>query len=164
MMMRLVRKAMFSRLGFLAAGAGAVYLFDPERGQARRAQLSSQLQGAARRQARQAVGGMKGQANRAEGKIRQATGAGEYHPESQVDLREHLVQVIRSLPFPTTDITVDVDGGRASLRGQIDSVEHQDQVRQAVRAVDGVAEVDDYTYLPGQVPPNKADALRAGGR
>lgn len=162
MMIRLARKVIFSRPGLLAAGAAAMYFFDPERGRTRRMQLQDQLQSTARKQAQNAAGGMKNQVNRAGGKVRTATGAGTFHPESQADLREHLRQVVRSLPFPTTAVTVDVDNGRASLRGQVESLEQQSRIRQAVREVDGVTEVEDYTYLPGEPPPNKVDALRAG--
>lgn len=39
MVIKLVRKLLTSRLGFLAAGAAAMYLWDPDRGRSRRADL-----------------------------------------------------------------------------------------------------------------------------
>lgn len=166
MLIRLARKLAFSRLGFLAAGAGAVYFLDPERGPARRAEAGQKGEAFARQQLRMAEkqkDPLQGQAEAmASGGAAGAggPGPGQCNPESQMDLREHLRQVIHSLPARTTDVTVDVRDGVVALRGQVDSQADRDAVRAAVREVNGVRQVEDFMHLPGEEPPNKAEVLQ----
>jgi hypothetical protein len=56
MVVKLVRKLAFSRLGFFGAGAAMMYLLDPDRGQSRRTDLAQKTQGLARQQARNVEG------------------------------------------------------------------------------------------------------------
>lgn len=162
MMLRLTRKALTGRLGFLAAGATLMYLYDPDRGRARRTQAAAQAGGAARRQIRHAVNESERRLHYAEGQFRgaaaRARGGGRYRPESDVDLREHLRQVIRSQPTHFREVSVDVARGHAVLRGEVPSAEQQVDLRAAVAAVEGVDSVEDLTHLPGQPAPNKAAA------
>lgn len=162
MMLRLTRKLMTGRLGFLAAGAALMYLYDPDRGRARRSRAAAQATGAARRQVKHAVTGSERRLHYAEGQLRgaaaRARGGGRYRPESDVDLREHLRQVIRSQPTHFPEVSVDVARGRAVLRGEVPSAQQQAELRSAVAAVEGVEVVEDLTHLPGQPAPNKAAA------
>jgi hypothetical protein len=141
-----------------------MYFFDPDRGRGRRTQLVSHMEGVVRRRVRRTTSETKREAHYLEGRLKgvvaRARGQGHYHPESEVDLREHLRQVIHSLPVPTTDVTVDVAKGKVSLRGQVHTPEQQAQIRRAVTAVPGVSQVEDFLHLPGTVAPNKAEALR----
>jgi hypothetical protein len=160
----LVRKLATSRVGLFSIGAGTMYFFDPDRGRSRRTQLVSHLEGVIRRKVRRTATETKREAHYLEGRLKgvvaRARGQGQYHPESEVDLREHLRQVIHSLPVPTTDVTVDVARGKVTLRGQVQTVEEQARIRRAVSAVPGVSQIEDFLHLPGAVAPNKADALR----
>ncbi len=160
----MVRKLVTSRVGILGIGAGVMYLFDPDRGRSRRTQLVSHLEGVVRRRVRRTTTETKQHAHYLEGRLKgvvaRARGEGRYHPESDVDLREHLRQVIHSLPVPTSDVTVDAVAGKATLRGQVRSSEEQAEIRKAVAAVPGVREVEDFLHLPGTVAPNKAGVLR----
>jgi hypothetical protein len=116
-----------------------------------------------RRRARKAGWQTSRHAHYFKGKLKgaamKARGRGRYHPESDVDLREHLRQVIHSLPVPTGDVTVDVCAGRASLRGQVARSVDQQIIRAAVGKVPGVTGVDDYMHLPGSPAPNKVAVL-----
>jgi hypothetical protein len=160
----LLRKLATSRVGLFGIGAGTMYLFDPDRGRSRRTQLVSHLEGVTRRKVRRTATGTRREAHYLEGRLKgvvaRARGQGHYHPESEVDLREHLRQVIHSMPVPTTDVTVEVARGRATLRGQVETLDQQAQIRDAVAAVRGVEEVEDFLHLPGTVAPNKASVLR----
>jgi hypothetical protein len=155
-------------------GAACMYWFDPDRGRSRRVRFRSHTRAALRRRARRARDGTSRQAHFLQGRLKgaamRAAGHGRYHPGSDVDLREHLRQVIHSLPVSTGDVTVDVCAGRASLRGQVDSPEDQQLIRTAVAKCPGVDDVDDFLHLPGTPAPNKLAVLNvtaqngAGGR
>src|SRR5579863_5784263 len=159
MLMKLVAKTMTSRVGCLAIGAGVMYLADPDRGRTRRVQMRQRAEGTFRRNARQMARRTEAEQRylmgRLEGVMAQARGRGTYHPESEADLREHLRQVIRSLPIKEHLVNVDVCGGVVTLRGEVSDEEQRSRLLGAVRAVAGVDEVKDFTHLPGQPAPNK---------
>lgn len=146
-----------------AAGAAVMYWLDPDRGRSRRTRFRSHSQAVVRGAVRRAGGETSRHAHRLEGRLKgvamRASGHGRYHPASDVDLREHLRQVIHSLPVPTSDVNVDVCAGRASLRGQVACLEHQRLICAAVARCPGVEAVDDFLHLPGMPAPNKLAAL-----
>lgn len=155
--------ALLAALGGLAGGAALMYWFDPDRGRSRRTRFRSHSQAVVRGAVRRAGTRTSRHAHHLEGRLKgaamRASGHGRYHPASDVDLREHLRQVIRSLPVPTCDVNVDVCDGRASLRGQVECPEHQKLIRNEVARCPGVEEVDDFLHLPGMPAPNKLAAL-----
>jgi hypothetical protein len=159
MLMKLLVKTMTSRVGCLAIGAGAMYLADPDRGRSRRVQMTQRAEGLVRRNARHMVRRTEAEQRylmgRLEGVMAQARGRGQFHPESEVDLREHLRQVIRSLPVKEHLVNVDVCGGVVTLRGEVADEEQRARLLDAVRRVQGVGELKDLTHLPGQPAPNK---------
>jgi osmotically-inducible protein OsmY len=146
----------------VGAGAALAYLFDPERGTARRHQLRDQALARARRTAGDVDRQARFTQGRVEGMAARAHGGGEFHPESQTDLREHLRQVVAEQPFATNDVTVDVVDGVAALRGQVGTPEEINALRSVVAGVDGVDRVESYLHLPGTPAPNKAEAMQAG--
>jgi hypothetical protein len=160
-------KKMVSRLFVATLGATAMYFFDPDRGHARRARAQDQLAGFVRHKLRRATKAVEREVHyaegRAEGLLAKATGAGHYRPESQVDLREHLKQVIAELDFSTTNVNVDVSDGVATLRGQVEDTAQAEAVVAKVGAVLGVERVENFLHLPGEPAPNKASALEATG-
>jgi osmotically-inducible protein OsmY len=159
MLMKVVGKVATSRVGCLAIGAGAMYLADPDRGRSRRAELRSRAEGVARGQVRRAgrrtEAGQRDLMHRLEGAMARARGGGTFHPESEVDLREHLRQVVHTVARPGHQVNVDVAAGRAKLRGQVQDEAERARIVRAVGQVQGVAEVEDLTHLPGQPAPNK---------
>ncbi|HET6966318.1 MAG TPA: BON domain-containing protein [Acidimicrobiales bacterium] len=163
MLMKLGFKLLKIRVGCLAVGAGAMYLLDPDRGRSRRADMQSRAAGAVRRQFRTAARRTEAQErnlmHRLEGAMAEARGGGRFRPESEVDLREHLRQVIHGLDHPGRGVNVDVHDGTVTLRGEVDSDERRRQIIDAVRPVDGVERIEDYTHLPGEVAPNKASVI-----
>lgn len=146
-----------------ACGAALMYWFDPDRGRSRRTRAESHSQAIVRRGVGRAASQAGRQARYLEGKLKgtasRLTGHGRYHPESDVDLREHLRQVIRSLPLASSDITVDVCAGRVSLRGQVQTSQDQQLISAAVAQVPGVVAVEDYLHPPGTDAPNKTAVL-----
>jgi osmotically-inducible protein OsmY len=83
-------------------------------------------------------------------------GGGRFRPESDVDLREHLRQVIRTMHLPGEEVNVDVNDGTVAIRGQIQTAEDRARILDAVRQVAGVSRIEDYMHTPGTPPPNKA--------
>jgi osmotically-inducible protein OsmY len=154
-------------LALMSLGAGFMYLFDPVRGRSRRVRAKDQAAGLVRRNLRQASRAASQQIHytegRLEGTVAKASGAGAFRPESEVDLREHLRQVIAELDFPTTDVTVEVAGGVAALRGQVMTAEQMESVALAVSRVPGVDRVDSFLHLPDTPAPNKSASYLAEG-
>lgn len=163
MLLRLATKVLTSRVGCLAGGAAFMYLYDPDRGRSRRAQLQARAEAGVRRKLRAATHRLESQerylAGRLEGSIATARGAGRYRPESDVDLREHLRQVIHSMHIQGEEVNLDVNEGIVAIRGQIGSEGDRERVLDAVRAVEGVSRIEDYMHLPGSVAPNKAAVI-----
>lgn len=137
-----------------------MYFLDPDRGRARRARAADQARAAVRRRTRHAARttrqAVTDTENHLRGRVVEATGGGRYRPESDVDLREHLHQVMAETGVPTGDVTVDVEHGVATLRGQVGTTSQLDQLVAAVAATPGVLEVQSYLHLPGEPAPNKA--------
>jgi osmotically-inducible protein OsmY len=154
-------RKLLTSAGLVATGAGLAYLYDPDRGRARRARLRDQGRArlrersdAAERQARYAAGV-------AAGAEAQARGAGTYHPHGDVDLREHLHQVLAECPIDARDVNVDVVDGIATLRGQVQRPDEVKALQAVVADVPGVLVVQSWLHLPGTPAPNKAEAINA---
>ncbi len=58
------------------------------------------------------------------------------------------------------EIHVDAYEGCVTLRGQLDDIRQIQRVIKATKHVDGVIETRSYLHLPGEIPPNKAEAYR----
>lgn len=154
-------KGMVKAAGLVAVGAGLAYLGDPDRGRARRARALDQARARVRRAGRRAASRSRDAAGRLEGTAARARGAGTYTPESDVDLREHLHQVLAEAGVPTSDVTVDVAHGVATLRGQLGSSALIARAHEAVVEVPGVTRCESYLHLPGSPAPNKSEAIEA---
>jgi len=146
-------------LGGAAVGAAAMYVFDPDRGHRRRVMFRDRSRSALRHEYRQANRAVRQRVvdteNRIEGAVVRARGGGRFHPESDVDLREHLRQVIATVDFSTKDVNVEAVRGVATLRGQVETVQQQDRLIVEVEGVPGVLSVRSYLHLPGVPAPNK---------
>lgn len=145
----------------LGAGAALGYLFDPDRGRSRRARVRDQGLSKARHVAREANRRSRYAEGRLEGASARAGGAGRYSPESDVDLREHIRQVLAEMEVETTDVTVDVVDGVATLRGQVRTPDQIRAVQAKVASVPGVRRTESYLHLPQTPAPNKAEAIDA---
>lgn len=145
----------------VAAGGALAHLLDPDRGKARRAKLRDQTLAKARRLTAQAEKRAQYVEGRLEGVVAKSAGAGAFSPESDVDLREHLRQVIASQEFDTIDVNVDVADSVATLRGQLRTPELIKKLQADIAEVPGVARVESFLHLPNTPAPNKAAAISA---
>lgn len=137
------RRLFWVTLG-LAAGAGAAYLADPDRGRARRDQLGDQLTAKGRELAEEATTQAKVAADRAKGSVIES--AKDALPEDVPDDPKLLEQRVRSHALggrdDTADVVVRVDGpGEVALKGTVPTSESERELLAAVAAVEGVTDV-----------------------
>lgn len=128
----------------VAAGAGAAYVADPDRGRARRAQLGDQLTARARDVGGNAVNQAKIAADRMRGSAIEA--AKGQLPEDVPDDPKLLEARIRSTVFGSrpdvADVVLRVDGpGRVALKGTVPSAQSERELVAAVSDVEGVTDV-----------------------
>lgn len=157
------------RQGALAAGCGlagaaVAYLLDPDRGRARRAQLTDRTGAWSRRARRRAGQQARYHRGQAGGAALRAAEAGRPAPVDDVGVRHEVRQQLSRVGFPTPDVTVDVVDGRATLRGQVHDGAQMQAVQEAVASAPGVRMVESWLHLPGEPAPNKAASLQASAR
>jgi hypothetical protein len=147
-----------------ALGATAAYLFDPDRGRARRARVRDQLAAVGRRGARTAGRRVRYQAGRMKGRTLRSVGGGRFEPIDDHAITEHLHGVLSRLPVTTSSLTVEVVGGAVRVRGELAEPADRQVVMTALQGAPGVVRLEDLTHLPGDVAPNKADGIAASKR
>lgn len=128
----------------LAAGAVTAYLADPDRGRARRAQLSDQVAARGRDLAEEVAGQAKVAADRTKGQLIEQ--AKEILPDDVPDDPSLLEQRIKSEVFgvrqDTTQVVLRIDApGVVALKGTVPTATSERELISAVADVDGVIEV-----------------------
>jgi gas vesicle protein len=146
-----------------AVGAAAAYVFDPDRGRARRARLWDQFLAAIRRMERLAQRRLHDELGRMKGRAERAVGRGQFHPVDDRAVAEHLRAVLARLAVPTPHLTTEVVDSIVRVRGEIASQSDAEEVLIALAGQPGVARVENLMHLPGEVPPNKEAVLQVSG-
>ena len=145
------------------AGAFLFYLLDPDRGQARRAQLRDQVAGAVRRGSRQLTRVSGRVASQSYGASQRITHVWSGPPVDEVALKQRVEsEIFRDPQVPKGDINLDVRGGVVVLRGQVKRPEQIDVLERDVRRVPGVTRVENLLHVEGLPAPNKADSRQLG--
>ena len=145
-----------------AAGAGyvAAYLFDPEQGRGRRAEIARRAGGLGREATRAAQRGTVLATDKAAGvKARVLRGDGSTDDLTLLDRVES--EIFRDPSIPKGDINLMVIDGKAVIRGQVTQPQIG-AIEAAVRKVVGVKDVENLLHTAGTPAPNKASALAAG--
>ncbi len=137
-------RRLFWMLAGMAAGAGASYLADPDRGRSRRAQLEDQMRSRARHLADDARRTATDAANRAKGQVVEAVK--DAMPDTPEEDPALLQQRIRSEVFggrsDVADVVLRVDApGAVSLKGTVPSSDTEQELLAQVAEVDGVIDV-----------------------
>jgi hypothetical protein len=145
----------------VGTGWGAAYFGDPVHGRGRRTQLRDQALARVRRLRRRATRKAEYLEHRMEGVKAELHGAGRPHPADDRAVAEEIRRRIKACPFPTSDVTIEFVEGVATLRGQLQHPEEVRTVRKAAQGAPGVNRVVSYLHLPGALPPNKAEAIKA---
>ena len=162
---------MTRRAAAAAAAAGAVagaviaHLWDPDRGRARRARLRDHCAAAGRHGARQVGRAGVRRVRYAQGRLRglhHQVRAGRHGTPDDATLAQKVrSEVLGKSQFHGTGVHVDAHAGVVHLRGELSSQALINELICAVEAVNGVQRVDSYLHLPGDVAPNKQEALLA---
>jgi hypothetical protein len=162
------RKARRQKVALFAAGsvAGAAlaFLFDPQRGRARRKKAIDRVGGTVRRATRRTARFSRHMASDARGLARRMAARGEGRmPQTDAALVSKVESEVLGNPdFSNESISINAENGIVVLRGQ---VEHPEQVRRlekAVRKVDGVLAVENLLHLPGTPAPSSRGRVTAG--
>ena len=146
-----------------AAGAGATYLLDPDRGRARRAQLRDQTRATVRRDVRMVQRRVRYDRGRLEGAIHRASDRNHEPPANDLVLVDKVrSEAMGRMPEIESRVSLDACNRVVTLRGELDDAGDIMRLEAAVRAVPGVEGVVNLVHRPGEVAPNKADAVNAG--
>jgi osmotically-inducible protein OsmY len=159
--MSLIRKAGLSAIAG-ATGAAAAYMFDPDRGRARRAQGRDQLLSRVRRTSRDLDRRMRYAAGPAAGAVKKAasmTGPDKPEPNDVGLARKVESLIFRPEEAPKGRVSVNAEDGVIFLRGEVETQEQIDMLVRGAEHVDGVREVRNLMHLPGTPAPSKDDPL-----
>jgi hypothetical protein len=141
----------------VGAGYAAAYLFDPERGRGRRAEIARRLGGVGLEANRMAQRTTLLAADKASGiKSRVLARGGDDATDDLTLLDRVESEVFRDPTIPKGDINVMVVEGRAVLRGQVPTPQIG-AIEAAVRKVVGVKDVENLLHSPGSSAPNKPE-------
>jgi osmotically-inducible protein OsmY len=142
-----------------AMGAAAAYLFDPDRGRARRAQARDQLFAKARRTSRELDRKARYAGGSATGAVRKATSAATPSKPSPNDValvRKVESHIFRAEDAPKGRVSLNAEEGVVFIRGEVETQEQIDMLVSGAQRVDGVREVRNLMHLPGTPAPTAA--------
>ena len=142
-----------------AAGAAVAYLFDPDRGRARRAQARDQLLAKLRRTSRELDRKARYAGGTATGAVRKATSAatpGKPSPNDVALVRKVESHIFRSEEAPKGRVSLNAEEGVVFIRGEVETQEQIDMLVSGAQRVDGVREVRNLMHLPGTPAPTTA--------
>jgi osmotically-inducible protein OsmY len=153
----------------LAAGAAAAHFFDPESGRKRRSAMRDQAQS----KAAQAASAVQTQATHAaqsaKGAVTSSIPTGtRLHDADDVTLaRKVETEIFRAADAPKGDVSVDVQAGIATLRGEVAEQQWVERLADEAGHVDGIKGVQNLLHTPGtpapQAEPRGLAAERLGG-
>jgi gas vesicle protein len=162
------RKARRQRITLFAAGsvAGAAlaFLFDPQRGKARRKKAIDRVGGTVRRVARRSARFGRHMTSDARGLARRMAAArGERKiPETDAALVSKIEsEVLGTTDIPTGSVSINAENGVVVLRGQVDRPEQISRLEKSVRKTDGVLAVENLLHLPGTPAPSSEGRVGA---
>jgi hypothetical protein len=151
------RRLLLPALLGTAAGALAAWLFDPERGRGRRAQLADQAGAAGRRGLRLVDRQRRMLTSLATGKLAalRAHRAQDAHVDDAT-LKERVEsELLRGLETPKGAININAEQGIVVLRGEVPDDGLRETLEQRAADVPGVWSVHNLLHLPGEPAPTQ---------
>jgi osmotically-inducible protein OsmY len=141
-------------IGVIAGATGAfiAYITDPQRGKARRAQLTDQGAAAVRHASREAERALRVVTSTAEGKIEALTkGGSRVAPTDDVTLRDRAESILfRDADVPKGAINISAERGILVLRGEVPDAKMRDKLGAEAEKIEGVWGVHNLLHLPGE--------------
>ena len=142
-----------------ALGAAIAYYFDPVSGRGRRSRLRDQAMSQVRRMREQAERKARHASNVAQGRLAATVPSSGEVDDGTLEAR------IRSTVFGAADVpderlTIEVVDRAVTLRGEVEDEKQALDIGERILMVPGVLEVLVLVHRPGEVAPNKADAVR----
>src|ERR1700686_3023518 len=161
---RMPRRGAPTRLSILTGavvGAAAAYLFDPERGRARRAMVADRV-GAQLRRGWRAANQLSARTSASAAAFPQRMvqlRSVRPRPADDLTLRDRVEsEVFRNADLPKGQINLDVEPGVVKIRGQVENAFQIASVEKAVLKVPGVVGVENLLHVDGTPAPNTARA------
>ena len=146
----------------LAAGTGAVvaYLFDPDRGRARRAVARDRVAAVVRRGVRHTEHARRNVSAHAHGIAQRVSHVRETTPILDDAALGDKVrsELFRDEAIPKGQININVEHGVVILRGQLETPEEIAEIEARVRRIGGVWDVENLMHLPGLPSPEGSSA------
>ena len=135
-----------------ATGAFVAYITDPQRGKARRAQLTDQGAAAVRSASRHVERALRAVTSTAEGKIEAMTRGGtRVAPTDDVTLRDRAESILfRDADVPKGSINISAERGILVLRGEVPDAKMRDKLGAEAARIEGVWGVHNLLHLPGE--------------
>jgi osmotically-inducible protein OsmY len=139
----------------LAAGAALAHFLDPDSGRKRRHQVADQAQS----KASQAASAVQTQATyvagQAKGAVREAvpTGTRLESPDDVTLARKVETEIFRPADAPKGDVSVDVQAGVATLRGEVPDEQWISRLGDEAGHVEGIQGVQNLLHTPGTPAP-----------
>lgn len=134
--------------------AVAAYLFDPERGKTRRAQITGRVGGMLRTAQQSAGRTGRRAASKATGFKERVAHGGDTPPPNDPTLVAKVESEVMGR-YPHLSLNVNAEHGVITLRGEVHDEELRSEIEQDVRKVTGVIDVDNLLHLPGTPAPTK---------
>lgn len=162
------RKARRQKLRMLAAGSAAgaalAFLFDPQRGRARRKKAIDRVGGTVRRATRRTTRFGRHMASDARGLARRMAARGERRvPENDAVLVSKVESEVLGDPeIPKGSVSINAENGIVVLRGQLEDPEQIRRLEKAVGKIDGVLAIENLLHLPGTPAPSSHGPVSAG--
>ena len=135
-----------------ATGAAVAYLLDPDRGRARRAQLSDQGKATVRNATREVERVVHSVRSTAEGKLEALTqGGSRVAATDDVTLRDRAESILfRDPKVPKGTINLSAERGVLVLRGEVPNARMRSKLGREAEKIEGVWGVENLLHLPGE--------------
>ncbi len=142
----------------LAAGAAAAHFLDPASGRRRRHQVADQAQSKATHAASAVQSQATAAAHQAKGMAHAVTPSGARLEDPDDVTLAHKVEteIFRASDAPKGSVSVDVQAGVATLRGEVAEQEWVEKLADEAGHVDGIQGVQNLLHTPGTPTPEAA--------
>ena len=147
-----------------ATGAAVAYLLDPQRGRARRAQITDQGAATIRHATHAAERVVRSVTAAAEGKLEALSrGGSRVAATDDVTLRDRAESILfRDPKVPKGTINLSAERGTLVLRGEVPNARMRNKLGRDAEKIDGVWGVQNLLHLPGETAGEELEPATTG--